>query len=138
EPVRLVLELHHGGLHDRRRPHAHPLRDLPETDHAIHHDHRPQIAGCITKGTEMTSFSGLGSNLSNLYRLSSAKTRSISPENFTGEKGAGGLATEGTGAIHARALGPDGSSLGWKVSPSIRNEPGETQVLADIDGICAI
>ena len=40
----------------------------------------------------MTSFSGLGSNLSNLYRLSDARTRSISPENYTGEKGKGGMA----------------------------------------------
>jgi hypothetical protein len=83
-------------------------------------------------------FSGLGSNLSNLYRLSTARTRSISPENFTGEKGLGGMATEGTGAIHARGLGKDGSGLGWKVSPSIRIEPGETRVLADIKGMGAI
>ena len=64
------------------------------------------------------SFSGLGVNLGNLYRLSSARTRSISPENFTGEKGKGGMATEGTGASCARGLGQ-----GWKVSPSIRIEP---------------
>lgn len=31
-------------------------------------------------------------NMGNLYRLSNAKTRSISPENFTGEKGKGGMA----------------------------------------------
>ena len=30
-------------------------------------------------------FNGLDMNLGNLYRLSDAKTRSISPENFTGE-----------------------------------------------------
>ena len=85
-----------------------------------------------------TSFNGLGVNLSNLYRLSPAKTRSISPENFTGEKGKGGMATEGTGAVHARGLGPNGSGQGWKVSPSIRIEPGETRVLADIKGMGAI
>jgi hypothetical protein len=78
-------------------------------------------------------FSGLGVNLSNLYRLSSARTRSISPENFTGEKGRGGMATEGTGASCARGLGQ-----GWKVSPSIRIEPGETRVLAEIEGPGAI
>ena len=83
----------------------------------------------------MTSFNGLGVNLSNLYRLSDAVTRSISPENFTGEKGKGGMATEGTGAIHARGLGKDGGVQGWKVSPSIRIEPGETRVLADIEGV---
>ena len=44
------------------------------------------------------AFDGLGMGLGNLSRLSRAKTRSISPENFTGEKGKGGMATEGTGA----------------------------------------
>ena len=47
----------------------------------------------------MTAFNGLGLHLGNLSRLSNAKTRSISPENFTGEKGQGGMATEGTGAV---------------------------------------
>ena len=37
-------------------------------------------------------FSGLGLHLGNLSRLSSAKSRSISPENPTGEKGKGGMA----------------------------------------------
>jgi hypothetical protein len=86
----------------------------------------------------MSSFNGLGVNLSNLYRLSNAATRSISPENFTGKKGKGGMATEGTGAIHARGLGTDGGTQGWKVSPSIRIEPGETRVLAEIKGSGAI
>src|SRR5439155_18843836 len=75
----------------------------------------------------------LGMHLGNLSRLSTAKSRSISPENFTGEKGRGGMATEGTGAHCARALGQ-----GWKVSPSIRIAPGECRVLADIDGSGAI
>ena len=48
------------------------------------------------------------------------------------------MATEGTGAIHARGLGQDGGGQGWKVSPSIRIEPGETRVLADIEGMGAI
>ena len=89
--------------------------------------------------TNMTqSFNGLGVNLSNLYRLSAAKTRSISPENFTGEKGRGGMATEGTGKVHARGLGKDGTGLGVKVSPSIRIEPGEKRVLGEIRGSGAI
>ena len=33
------------------------------------------------------AFNGLGMGMSNLSRLSKAQTRSISPENFTGEKG---------------------------------------------------
>jgi D-arabinan exo alpha-(1,3)/(1,5)-arabinofuranosidase (non-reducing end) len=81
----------------------------------------------------MTSFNGLGLHLGNLALLSHAKTRSISPENFTGAKGQGGRATEGTGAYAARDLGP-----GWKLSPSIVIAPGETRVLADIDGPGAI
>src|SRR5271155_857542 len=78
-------------------------------------------------------FSGLGMNLGNLSRLSAAKSRSISPENFTGEKGSGGMATEGTGAIHARGLG-----RGWKISPSVRIEPGEQIALGAIEGPGAI
>ena len=76
---------------------------------------------------------GLAMGLSSLSQLSHAKTRSISPENFTGEKGRGGMATEGTGANAARDLG-----RGWKVSPSVRIKPGETFVMADIQGQGAI
>jgi hypothetical protein len=79
------------------------------------------------------SFSGLGLHLGNLSRLSSARTRSISPENFDGRKGAGGMAEEGTGKPHARDLG-----RGWKISPSIRIQPGETRELADICDMGAI
>jgi hypothetical protein len=81
----------------------------------------------------MAIFNGLGMNMGNLSRLSSAKTRSISPENFTGEKSKGGMATEGTGASCARDLG-----LGWKISPSVRIEAGQTFTVADIDGPGAI
>lgn len=41
----------------------------------------------------MSLFTGL----SGLSHISSAESRSISAENFTGEKGKGGMATEGTG-----------------------------------------
>jgi hypothetical protein len=81
----------------------------------------------------MARFNGLGMHLGNLARLSAAKTRSISPENFSGEKGQGGLATDGTGAQAARDLGQ-----GWKLSPSIRIAAGETRELAAIDGSGAI
>src|SRR5689334_18122566 len=79
------------------------------------------------------AWNGLGVGLANLWRLSDAESRSISPENFTGEKGKGGMATEGTGAAYAEGLGQ-----GWKISPSIFIEPGETFVLADIEGAGAI
>jgi hypothetical protein len=87
------------------------------------------------------TFNGLDMNMGNLYRLSDAKTRSISPENFTGEKGKGGMATPDdkdkpnqANAFHAaRDLGQ-----GWKVNPYIRIQPGETVTLAEIAGPGAI
>lgn len=86
----------------------------------------------------MAGFSGLGMHMGNLARLSNAVTRSISPENFDGAKGKGGMATEGTGASCARGLGADGSGRGWKVSPSIRMEAGEVRTIAEIEGSGAI
>ena len=68
----------------------------------------------LTRWRERLAFPGLTSDMSNLFRLSDAQSRSISPENFTGEKGKAGMATEGTGKSCARELGQ-----GWKVSPSI-------------------
>ncbi|MGC9395882.1 MAG: glycoside hydrolase family 172 protein [Anaerolineae bacterium] len=81
----------------------------------------------------MTTFNGLGLHIGNLARLSNAQSRSISPENFTGEKGKAGMALEGTGAGCARDLGQ-----GWKISPSVGIDPGQTFTLADIDGPGAI
>lgn len=81
----------------------------------------------------MENFNGLGMNLGNLSLMSSAKSRSISAENFKGEKGKGGAATEGTGKHCARDLGQ-----GWKVSPSVCIQPGSIFTLADIDGPGAI
>ncbi|MBM3858841.1 MAG: DUF2961 domain-containing protein [Verrucomicrobia bacterium] len=69
------------------------------------------------------------SGLENLHQLSAAQSRSISPENFTGEKGKAGMATEGTGKNAARDLGQ-----GWKVSPSVRIEPNTTFTLGEIKG----
>ena len=71
--------------------------------------------------------------MSNLYRVSDAKTRSISPENLTGEKGRGGMAKEGTASDASRDLGQ-----GWKVNPFVIIQPGQTFTLAEIDGQGAI
>jgi len=79
------------------------------------------------------NFNGLGMSLGNLSRLSHAQTRSISAENFTGEKGKGGMAVEGPGAHCAVDLGQ-----GWKISPLQKIEPGATFTLADIQGPGAI
>jgi hypothetical protein len=86
-------------------------------------------------------FNGLENNMGSIYRLSNAQTRSISPENFTGEKGKGGMAdpankdkvnmANATNA--ARDLGQ-----GWKVNPYIRIQSGETVTLAEISGSGAI
>ena len=81
----------------------------------------------------MSPSNGLDANLGNLTRLSQAKTRSISAENFTGEKGKGGMAIEGRGEYAARDLGQ-----GWKVSPCIDIQPGGTVTLAEIEGPGAI
>ncbi len=78
-------------------------------------------------------FDGLHLNLGNLSRLSHAQTRSISAENFTGEKGKAGMATQGTGANCARDLGQ-----GWKVSPSVQVAGKTTFTLADISGQGAV
>ncbi|MEF3305827.1 glycoside hydrolase family 172 protein [Paenibacillus sp. GYB003] len=75
----------------------------------------------------MQPFNGLGMGLGQLSRLSKAKTRSISAENWTGEKGKAGMATEGTGKAASRDLGQ-----GWKVSPSVHIQAGTTFTMADI------
>ena len=68
-------------------------------------------------------------NLNNLSVLDNLKSRSISPENFTGAKSQGGRATTGTGADCARDLGP-----GWKISPSVKIQSGQIFEIALIDG----
>jgi len=86
-------------------------------------------------------FNGLDMNMGNLYRLSDAKTRSISPENYSGEKGKAGMADpankdtpNAANATHAaRDLGQ-----GWKVNPFVRINAGETFTMAVIDGPGAI
>jgi len=84
-------------------------------------------------GKDEKAANGLGLNLGNLSRLSHAKTRSISPENPTGEKGKGGMSTDGPAFKAARDLGQ-----GWKVSPYVRIGPKQTYVMADVRGEGAI
>jgi hypothetical protein len=89
----------------------------------------------ITENTnaQKYSYSGIEGGLQNLYRLSDAESRSISPENFKGEKGKGALADTGMGSGASRELGK-----GWKVSPCIKILPGQTVTIADINGSGAI
>lgn len=68
-------------------------------------------------------------DMKNLSILDCAESRSISPENFKGEKGKGAMAVEGRGQHAARELG-----RGWKISPSVKIEPHSIFELADIKG----
>lgn len=84
---------------------------------------------------------GLDLGIGNLYMLSDAKTRSISPENFTGDKGKGGMADIKENASPNTANAAAAASelgLGWKVNPFIIIEPGETFTIAEIESPGAI
>lgn len=93
------------------------------------------ILGCFI--AEAQDFSGVNMGMGTISQLSNAKTRSISPENFTGQKGQGGMAdpakdkdqrNAANAAQQAEELG-----VGWKVNPFIIVEPGETFTLAEIN-----
>lgn len=79
------------------------------------------------------TYDGLNNNMGNIFRTSDAVSRSISPENFHGEKGKGGMATTGTGAGASRDLGQT-----WKVSPSVVIKKHTTYTVAEIDGPGAV
>lgn len=89
--------------------------------------HTVVMLALIAMGAALVHAQATG--LDHLYQLKEAKTRSISPENFTGEKGKGGMATleEGNAAKAARELGQ-----GWKVNPYIHIEPGATFTLGEV------
>src|SRR3981081_2361718 len=82
-----------------------------------------------TAATAQPKHNGIDNNMGNIFRMSDAKTRSISPENFNGEKGKGGMATTGTGAGPGRELGQK-----WKISPSVVIKKKATYTIAEIDG----
>ena len=90
-------------------------------------------AGCGQEHSAAGRFNGLGVAMGNLHRLSDAQTRSISAENFTGEKGKAGMALEGPAKGAARQLG-----RGWKISPYVIVKANSTFTLADISGSGAI
>ncbi len=95
----------------------------------------------VVTSFSQSKFNGLEMNMGNLYRTSDAKTRSISPENFTGEKGKGGMATLDDKDVRNKANASNAArdlGQGWKVNPFIIIKPGETFTLAEIDGQGAI
>jgi hypothetical protein len=93
------------------------------------------LAVFFCAGQKPARFNGLDMNLGNLFRLSDARTRSIGPENLTGEPGKGGMATleNGSARNNARDLGQ-----GWKVNPYVQIKAGETFTMADISGPGAV
>jgi hypothetical protein len=77
----------------------------------------------------MTFAGGFNHNYIDLTRVRNAQSRSLSPENPTGEKG-GGAKARPVGENHpARELG-----VGWKCRPSITIESGKTVEIASIAG----
>ena len=97
---------------------------------------------CICSVAQEKKFDGLHMNLGNLSRLSDAKTRSISPENYTGAKGKGGMADPkaDSGKLNVANSTWPASTLGkgWKVNPFIEVRSGETFTIAEIEGPGAI
>ncbi|MDR1517249.1 MAG: DUF2961 domain-containing protein [Dysgonamonadaceae bacterium] len=91
--------------------------------------------------SQSRSFNGLDMNMGSLYRLSDAQTRSISPENFSGEKGKGGMANPDAKAPRNTANATHASrdlGQGWKVNPYVTIQSGETFTMAEIEGQGAI
>ena len=71
--------------------------------------------------------------LNHLTTKKNIRTFSVCPENFTGEKGKGGMAVEGSASLASRELGQ-----GWKVNPFVMVEAGTSFVMADVKGQGAI
>ena len=69
-------------------------------------------------------------NLKNLSKLFDPKTQSISPENFTGEKGKDGMAAL-EGGIAAKAARKSGQA--WKVNPYFSIKASETFTQGEIN-----
>ena len=89
----------------------------------------------LSMANAQENFNGIGTGMANLYRLSDARTRSISPENFTGEKGRGATAdpkSEQRNVANARNEARD-LGKGWKLNPFVIINPKETFTLAEIN-----
>lgn len=83
----------------------------------------------------MDFFPGLSLGLGSLPLLSASRTRSISAENPTGEKGKGGMAVPDEldpSLPHSGAAMDLGR--GWKVNPFLKVNAGETVTLMDVSG----
>jgi hypothetical protein len=81
-------------------------------------------------------FPWLGGGLNCLPLLSSGRTRSITAENPTGQKGRGGVAIPDPSNLNSfnGARAADELGQGWKVRPFLRINAGETATLMDVKG----
>jgi hypothetical protein len=87
------------------------------------------------KNTSNNPFLGLNLGLGNLPLLSNAKTRSLSPENPTGEKGCGAKSSpdpNNPDLPHSKFALDLGK--GWKVHPFVQIPKGKTIEIANIKG----
>ena len=95
-----------------------------------------QAIPCHAEDEVGDRFSGLQPGLGSLPLLGQGRTRSISPENPTGEKGKAAMSkpdpTEKETFVNGRAA--DDLGQGWKVNPFIRINAGETKTIMDVDG----
>lgn len=82
------------------------------------------------------AFGGLQFGLGTLPLLGQGRTRSVTAENPTGEKGKGGMAVPDPAAPNrpAGAAAADDLGQGWKVRPFLRINAGETSTLMDVKG----
>ena len=81
----------------------------------------------------MDALEQLGLGLGGLPLLSRARTRSVSPENPSGEKGRGGMAAPDPATLPFSEAASE-LGQGWKVSPFYKVKPGETLTLMDVEG----
>ncbi len=102
----------------------------------ILHGVAPVNAQIAPAGGPAGAFGGLQPGLGTLPLLGQGRTRSVTAENPTGEKGKGGMAipnpSEPKPAAGARAA--DDLGQGWKVRPFLRINAGETATLMDVKG----
>jgi len=84
---------------------------------------------------QATPFSGMPGGLGSLPFLTRAETRSVCPENPTGEKGKGGMAVPNL-ADPDLPFSKAASDLGqgWKVRPFVKPKSGETVTIMDVEG----
>jgi hypothetical protein len=93
------------------------------------------IAGTLCLATLCAQTPAWNNSLSSLPLLTPARTRSVSPENPTGEKGKGGMAIPNPSdpdLPFSKAAAPLGQ--GWKVRPFIKPKAGQTVTIMDVEG----